>query len=54
MPTLMVQNGNQQSLVSYQVRGVYYVTDRLFQNAALTSGTGSNRQVVQITAEGAL
>lgn len=52
MPTLMVQNGKQQALVNYQVRGSYYVTDRLFQSAALTSGTGTNRQVVQITAEG--
>ncbi len=53
MPTLMVQNGNQQALVNYEVRGSYYVADRLFQRAALTAGTGTNRQVVQITAEGA-
>ena len=53
MPTLMVQNGNQQALVNYQVRGSYYVADRLFQRAALTSGTGTNREVVQIIAEGA-
>ena len=52
MPTLMVHNGKRQALVNYQVRGSYYVTDRLFQDAALTSGTGTNRQVVQITAEG--
>ncbi len=52
MPTLMVQNGKQQALVNYQVRGSYYVADRLFQSAALTSGTGTNRQVVQITAAG--
>jgi type IV secretion system protein VirB9 len=51
MPTLMVQNGDQQALVNYQVRGTYYVTDRLFHRAALTAGTGTNRQVVQITAE---
>ncbi|HEX4211548.1 MAG TPA: TrbG/VirB9 family P-type conjugative transfer protein [Candidatus Binataceae bacterium] len=50
MPTLMVQNGKEQSLVNYQVRGSYYVADRTFQSAALTSGTGTNRQVVQITA----
>jgi type IV secretion system protein VirB9 len=53
MPTLMIQNGNQQALVNYQVRGSYYVADRLFQKAALTAGTGTNRQVVQIIAEGA-
>jgi len=50
MPALMVQNGKEQSLVNYQVRGSYYITDRTFQSAALTSGTGTNRQVVQITA----
>jgi type IV secretion system protein VirB9 len=50
MPTLMVQNGDQQALVNYQVRGSYYITDRLFQSAALTAGTGT-RQVVQITAQ---
>jgi type IV secretion system protein VirB9 len=52
MPTLMVQNGNEQALVNYQVRGSYYVADRLIQSAALTSGTGTNRQLVRITAEG--
>ena len=51
MPTLMVQNGNQQALVNYQVRGSYYVADRLFKSAALTAGTGTNRGVVQITAQ---
>jgi type IV secretion system protein TrbG len=50
MPTLMVQNGKEQALVNYQVRGSYYIADRTFQSAALTSGTGTNRQVVQITA----
>jgi len=51
MPTLMVQNGDQQALVNYQVRGSYYIADRLFHHAALTTGSGANRQVVQITAE---
>ena len=50
MPTLMVQNGKDQALVNYQVHGSYYIADRIFQNAALTSGTGTNRQVVEITA----
>jgi type IV secretion system protein VirB9 len=48
MPVLMVQNGKQQSLVNYQVRGQYYVADRLYHEAALTAGTGTNRQVVRI------
>jgi type IV secretion system protein VirB9 len=51
MPTLMVQNGNQQALVNYQVRGSYYVADRVFHRAALTAGQETNRQVVQITAQ---
>ncbi len=51
MPTLMVQNGDQQAVVNYQVRGSYYVADRVFHRAALTAGTGTNRQVVQITAQ---
>jgi type IV secretion system protein VirB9 len=51
MPTLMVENGDRQMLVNYQVRGSYYIADRLFQSAALTAGTGTNRQLVTITAE---
>ncbi|HVN90982.1 MAG TPA: TrbG/VirB9 family P-type conjugative transfer protein [Candidatus Binataceae bacterium] len=50
MPTLMVRNGSEQALVNYQVHGSYYVADRLFRDAALTSGTGANREVVQISA----
>ncbi len=50
MPTLMVQNGKEQALVNYEVRGSYYIADRIFKSAALTSGAGADRQVVQITA----
>jgi type IV secretion system protein TrbG len=50
MPTLMSQQGKQQETVNYQVRGQYYVADRLLPSAVLTSGTGANRQAVQITA----
>jgi type IV secretion system protein VirB9 len=50
MPTLMVQNGGEQALVNYQVRGTYFIADRLFRDAALTSGTGANREVVHISA----
>jgi type IV secretion system protein TrbG len=50
MPTLMSQQGKQQEVVNYQVRGQYYVADRLLPAAVLTSGTGANRQAVQITA----
>jgi type IV secretion system protein TrbG len=51
MPTLMAQSGRRQETVNYQVRGQYYVADRLLPAAVLTSGTGANRQAVQITAE---
>jgi type IV secretion system protein TrbG len=50
MPTLMSQQGKQQETVNYHVRGQYYVADRLLPSAVLTSGTGANRQAVQITA----
>jgi type IV secretion system protein TrbG len=50
MPTLMSQQGEQQETVNYEVRGQYYVADRLLPSAVLTSGTGANRQAVQITA----
>jgi P-type conjugative transfer protein TrbG len=50
MPMLMSQQGKQQETVNYTVRGQYYVADRLLAEAVLTSGTGANRQAVQITA----
>jgi type IV secretory pathway VirB9-like protein len=45
----MSQQGKQQETVNYTVRGQYYVADRLLPAAVLTSGTGANRQAVQIT-----
>jgi type IV secretion system protein TrbG len=50
MPTLMSQQGERQETVNYEVRGQYYVADRLLPSAVLTSGTGVNRQAIQITA----
>jgi type IV secretion system protein TrbG len=50
MPTLMIQNGKQTETINYAVRGQYYVADRLVPSAVLTSGTGVNRQAVEITA----
>jgi type IV secretion system protein TrbG len=50
MPTLMSQQGKQPETVNYQVRGQYYVADRLLPVAVLTSGTGADRQAVRITA----
>jgi type IV secretion system protein TrbG len=51
MPVLFIQDGGQQSVANYEVKGSYLVVDRRFRQAALTSGTGTNRQLIQITAE---
>jgi type IV secretion system protein TrbG len=53
LPVLYVQDNNQHdSLVNYTVKqGNYLVTDRLFKNAVLTSGTGADRETVRIEAE---
>jgi hypothetical protein len=39
--------------VNYQRRGSYYIVDRLYTNAALTEGVGTDRQTVRIEAIGA-
>jgi type IV secretion system protein VirB9 len=51
-PALYVQHGKTQELVNYEVRGNYYVIDRLYNEAALTQGVGTDRQTVHIQAEG--
>ncbi len=51
-PALYVQRGKTQELVNYEVRGNYYVIDRLYNEAALTQGIGTDRQTVHIQAEG--
>jgi len=51
LPVLFVKDGYHQSLANYEVKNSYLITDRLFHEAALTSGTGSNREVIRITAE---
>lgn len=51
-PALYVQHGKTQELVNYEVRGNYYVIDRLYSEAALTQGVGTDRQTVHIEAEG--
>ena len=51
LPVLYVQDGGQNSLTNYQVKGSYLVSDRLFKRAVLTSGTGSNRETINIAAE---
>jgi type IV secretion system protein VirB9 len=50
MPSLYVEQGSKQELVNYQVRQNYYIVDRLYADAALTQGVGSDRQTVRIEA----
>jgi len=50
MPSLYVEQGSNQELVNYQVRQNYYIVDRLYADAALTQGVGSDRQTVRIEA----
>jgi type IV secretion system protein VirB9 len=50
MPALYTQNGKTQELVNYEVRGNYYIVDRLYSDAALTQGAGTDRQTVRIQA----
>jgi len=50
MPSLYVEQGSNQQLVNYQVRRNYYIVDRLYADAALTQGVGSDRQTVRIEA----
>ncbi len=51
LPVLYVQDNGQNSLVNYEVKGSYLVSDRLFKRAVLTSGTGANRETVTIATE---
>ncbi len=51
LPVLYVQDNGHNSLTNYQVKGSYLVSDRLFKRAVLTSGTGSNRETINIAAE---
>jgi P-type conjugative transfer protein TrbG len=52
-PTLMVNADGADALVNYQVEGRYYVVDRLFKQAVLVSGAGSERQEITIARTGA-
>ena len=51
LPVLYVQDNGRNSLTNYQVKGSYLVSDRLFKRAVLTSGSGSNRETINIAAE---
>jgi type IV secretory pathway VirB9-like protein len=52
-PTLMVDADGAGALVNYQVKGRYYIVDRLFKQAVLVSGTGKDRQQIIIARAGA-
>ena len=52
-PTLMVTADGVDALVNYQVKGRYYIVDRLFNRAVLVSGTGKDRQEITIVRAGA-
>lgn len=51
-PTLMVSADGADALVNYQVKGRYYVVDRLFKKAVLVSGTGKEQQQITIARTG--
>lgn len=51
-PSLMVASNGQDALVNYQVKGRYYVVDRLFEQAVLVSGTGAERKEINIKRNG--
>lgn len=52
-PTLMVNSDGADALVNYQVKGRYYIVDRLFKQAVLVSGTGKDQQQIRIARTGA-
>jgi type IV secretion system protein VirB9 len=52
-PSLLVNDDGADALVNYQVKGRYYIVDRLFKQAVLVSGTGKDRQQITIARAGA-
>ena len=51
-PSLMVASNGENALVNYQVKGRYYLVDRLFEQAVLVSGTGAERTEISIRRSG--
>ncbi|MBV8136055.1 MAG: TrbG/VirB9 family P-type conjugative transfer protein [Deltaproteobacteria bacterium] len=47
-PALIVNANGADTLVNYQVKGRYYIVDRLFKQAVLVSGTGKDQQQITI------
>jgi type IV secretion system protein TrbG len=52
-PALMISADGVEALINYQVKGRYYVVDRLFKQAVLVSGTGKDQQQITIARTGA-
>jgi type IV secretion system protein VirB9 len=52
-PTLMINSDGAYALVNYEVKGSYYIVDRLFKQAVLVSGTGGDQQQITIARAGA-
>jgi len=52
-PALMISADETNALVNYQVKGRYYIVDRIFKRAVLVSGTGKDRREITITRIGA-
>ena len=52
-PALMINADGVDALVNYQVKGRYYIVDRLFKQAVLVSGTGKDQQQITIARTGA-
>jgi len=52
-PALMIRADDANALVNYQVKGRYYIVDRIFKQAVLVSGTGKDRREITITRIGA-
>jgi P-type conjugative transfer protein TrbG len=49
---VLIDTSGKSALVNYRVRGSYYIVDKLFQQAALIVGVGSDQQKVEITRKG--
>ena len=52
-PALLIGADDTSALVNYQVKGRYYIVDRIFKQAVLVSGTGKDRREITITRIGA-
>lgn len=49
LPALFILNGKSKELVNYRAKMPYFVIDKIFKQAVLVSGVGSNKTTVTIT-----